>query len=121
MPRESHERKNREVPLADAGQDYARVTTMLGNGRVRAKLSDGTERLCRIRGSMRRREWVRVGDVVLVCFRDELAGDAADVVFRYQPAEVAMLHKMGVHIAADEDDDIADDLIAFEDPDVGDI
>lgn len=111
----AQERKHRELPIAETNQEYARVTAMLGNGRVRAKLVDGEERLCRIRGSMRRREWVHVGDTVLVAFRDELVGDTADVVFKYQPAEVQALVRLGepVHIAADEDEEGMDDVVAF--------
>lgn len=88
---------------------------MLGNGRVRAKFSDGIERQCRIRGSMRRREWVHVGDIVLVALRD-LAGDKADIVFKYQQAEVQRLRRLGepVVIAADEEEASMEDLVTFE-------
>lgn len=108
--------KRREAPFAEDGQQYARVTAMLGNGRVRAAFVDGAERVCRIRGSMRRREWVHVGDTVLVCMR-ELAGDKADIVFRYLPAEVLRLKRLGEPVAitaADEEDVVGDDLVTFE-------
>lgn len=103
-------------PLAEPGQEYARVLAMLGNNRVRAKFSDKSERMCRIRGSMRRRMWVNVGDVVLVAMRDELADEAADIVYRYLPADVQRLRRLGeaVHIAADEDEERMDDMIGFE-------
>lgn len=106
--------RRRDPPLADPGQEYARVTAMLGNNRVRAKFDDKSERVCRIRGSMRRREWVHVGDIVLVSIRDELAGETADIVFRYQPLEVQRLRKLGeaVNIIGDEEDE--DDLVIFE-------
>lgn len=103
--------------MADDGQAYARITAMLGNGRVRAVVvPGGQERLCRIRGSMRRREWVRVGDVVLVCEREGLAGDVADLVYRYDPREVAKLVAWGelVDAAAPDADE---DLIVFQDVD----
>lgn len=111
-----HAEKRREPPLADDCQAYARVTAMQGNGRVMAKFADGVERQCRIRGSMRRREWVHVGDTVLVALRDDLAGDKADIVFRYQPAEAQRLRKLGepVGIAVDEDEAQMDDIVAFE-------
>jgi translation initiation factor IF-1 len=94
---------------------YARVTAMLGNNRVRAKFDDNQERLCRIRGSMRRREWVHVGDIVLVCMRDGMADDTGDIVFRYQPAEVQRLRKLGEPVTiAGDDEDLPDDIVAFE-------
>ena len=39
---------------------------LLGFDRVLVKCQDGHERLCRIRGKMKRRVWIRLGDVVLV-------------------------------------------------------
>lgn len=107
--------RRRDPPLAEEGQEYARVVSMLGNGRVKAKFSDGTERACKIRGSMRRREWVHVGDVVLVALRD-LAGDKADIIFRYQPPEVQRLRKLGeaVHITGDDEEANMDELVTFE-------
>ena len=39
---------------------------MLGFDRVLVSRQDGKERLCRIRGKMKRRMWIRQGDVVLV-------------------------------------------------------
>jgi translation initiation factor 1A len=39
---------------------------MLGFDRIVVKCQDGHERLCRIRGKLKRRVWIRVGDIVLV-------------------------------------------------------
>ena len=113
-------RAKREMPVADHGQEYARVLAMLGNNRVRAKMADSTERVCKIRGSMRRRQWVHVGDVVLVAARDGLAGDTADIVFCYPPGEVDQLRRLGeaVNIVCDEVEAALDEAITFEgDPD----
>lgn len=103
-----------EVPYCEDGQVYGRVLKMLGNGRLTAKCSDGKERACRIRGSMRKREWVRPGDTVLIALR-EFDADKADVIHRYQPADVQKMARYGepVHIAADEDEAAMDDLISF--------
>lgn len=113
-------RAKREAPVAEPGQQYARVLAMLGNNRVRARLADASERVCKIRGSMRRRQWVHVGDVVLVALRDGLAGDTADIVFCYQPAEVQRLHRLGepVRIVCDDEEAAMDEVVTFEgDPD----
>lgn len=117
MPPKRTERR-RDPPYAEDGQEYARVTKMLGNGRVLAKCIDGAERLCRIRGSMRRREWVHVGDIVLLARRNELSTETADIVFKYLAHEVQRLKKMGEPVViggCDVDADDDDDLIAFED------
>ena len=94
--------KKRDMPLREDGQVYASVTKMLGNGRLMAVCGDGVERLCTIRGSMRKREWVQVGDTVLVALRD-FQDHKADVVHRYQDAEVHRLRKLGEDDALDLD------------------
>lgn len=117
--------RGRDMPLREDGQLYACVTKMLGNNRVMAMCGDGQERQCKIRGSMRRREWVRVGDTVLVALRD-FQDAKADLVFKYKDDEVHRLKKLGEEIVARQDDDEdavgGDDVVVFEhDPDDPDV
>ena len=62
-----------------AGTDvFGIALKLLGNDRVLVKCQDGYERICRIRGKMKRRVWIRVGDVVLVSpwdFQSETRGE----------------------------------------------
>ena len=113
--------KAREFPVCKAGQLYARVTKMLGDARVLTTGTDGQERTCKIAGRMRKREWVRIGDLVLVSLREfEADGSRADVVFRYNEIEVRLLGRLGeqLHVPrADGDEAADDDLIQFEPPD----
>jgi translation initiation factor 1A len=92
-------------------QLYARVTRILGNGRVTAQCGDGCERLAKVRGSMRCRDWVRVGDTVLVSVRPDASGKA-DILFKYNAAETAYLKRQseldGLEPAKNDDD--ADDV-----------
>ena len=39
---------------------------MLGAERITVKCQDGKERMCRVRGKLKRRVWIREGDIVLV-------------------------------------------------------
>lgn len=106
-----------QFPVCEEGQVYARVTKMLGDARVLATGTDGRERTCKIAGRMRKREWVRIGDVVLVSLREfEAEGSKADVVFRYSDLEVRQLSRLGerVHVPNTDADDGEDDLIDFE-------
>lgn len=114
--------RGREMPVAEDGQMYARVTKMLGNNRVLAMCNDSQERQCTIRGSMRRREWVRPGDTVLVALR-EFQDAKADIVFKYKDDEVHRLRKLGENLVVEQqDDDEHDDAVAFEhDPDDPDV
>ena len=56
----------REMVMPGEGQLLGIVTQMLGYDRLLVKCGDGHERVCRIRGKMKRRVWIKVGDVVLL-------------------------------------------------------
>lgn len=75
-------------------EEYAMVLKMLGDRRVRAYCYDGTERLCRIRGSMRKKVWIAPNDIVLVSLRD-FTEDCADIIHKYNSDEVKKLKKKG--------------------------
>ncbi|MGQ9538532.1 MAG: translation initiation factor eIF-1A [Candidatus Bathycorpusculaceae bacterium] len=68
---------------------------LLGFDRVLVKCQDGNERLCRIRGKMKRRVWIREGDVVLVSPWDFQSDKRGDVVWRYTHAQAELLRKKG--------------------------
>eukprot|EP01029_Cantina_marsupialis_P028741 TRINITY_DN777948_c0_g1_i1.p1 TRINITY_DN777948_c0_g1~~TRINITY_DN777948_c0_g1_i1.p1 ORF type:complete len:142 (-),score=56.91 TRINITY_DN777948_c0_g1_i1:215-640(-) len=85
--------EKRELDLKTEGQEYAQVTKMLGNGRLEGLCVDGKRRLCHIRGKMRKREWVCVGDIVLLGLR-EYQDDKADVIMKYSTDEARRLQSM---------------------------
>ncbi len=64
--------EGKETPLADPdeAQMYGRIMKTNGNGYFTVFCNDNHERLCHIRGAMRKRVWVEPGDVVLVSLRD---------------------------------------------------
>jgi len=66
---------------------------LLGFDRIMVKCQDGHERLCRIRGKMKRRVWIRQGDVVLVSPWDFQSDKRGDVIWRYTRAQADMLRK----------------------------
>ena len=68
-----------------AGNDVmGLVTKMLGFDRLMVSCQDGHERLCRIRGKMKRRMWIRMGDIVLVSPWDFQTETRGDVFWRYR-------------------------------------
>ncbi len=69
---------------------------LLGFDRVLVKCQDGHERLCRIRGKMKRRVWIREGDVVLVSPWDFQSDKRGDVIWRYTRAQAEMLRRKGL-------------------------
>ncbi|MEM0058111.1 MAG: translation initiation factor eIF-1A [Candidatus Bathyarchaeia archaeon] len=68
---------------------------LLGFDRVLVKCQDGHERLCRIRGKMKRRVWIREGDVVLVSPWDFQSDKRGDIIWRYTHAQAEWLRKKG--------------------------
>lgn len=68
---------------------------VLGGERFLVKCQDGKERLCRIRGKMKRRAWVREGDVVLVSPWDFQADTRGDIVWRYRANQTEWLRNKG--------------------------
>ena len=69
--------------------------TMLGFDRMMVTCQDGHERLCRIRGKMKRRMWIRVGDIVLVSPWDFQADERGDIIWRYKRNQADWLKRKG--------------------------
>jgi len=68
----------------------------LGSSRMRVICMDGKTRICRIPGRMKRKLWVREGDILLI-EPWEFGGDAkGDVVYKYRPNQIALLKKKGL-------------------------
>mmetsp|Transcript_11216 Transcript_11216/g.34345 ORF Transcript_11216/g.34345 Transcript_11216/m.34345 type:complete len:141 (+) Transcript_11216:146-568(+) len=89
-----NEDEKRELIFKEDGQEYAQVKKMLGNGRCEAVCFDGRQRLCHIRGKMRKKVWVNTGDVVLVGLR-EFQDEKADIIMKYTPDEARNLKIYG--------------------------
>jgi len=70
------------------------VESLLGSNRLRVRCLDGHERMARIPGKMKKRIWIRQGDIVIVVpwsFQDE----KADVVWRYTAPQVDWMVRKG--------------------------
>lgn len=82
-----------EMVYPSANDVLGLATKLLGFDRVMVKCQDGHERLCRIRGKMKRRVWIRVGDVVLVSPWDFESDKRGDVFWRYTRAQAEDLRR----------------------------
>jgi len=85
----------RELVLPDVGQVLGIVTQMLGYDRLLVKCTDGHERVCRIRGKMKRRVWIKVGDTVLVAPWDFQRETRGDILWRYTWSQAEWFRKEG--------------------------
>ena len=83
------------LPNRKVNEMFAIADQILGGRRVRAVCEDGESRLARIPGKMRRRQWVREGDLIVVQpwdFQDE----KANVCMRYTKTQSLYLSRKGV-------------------------
>ena len=85
-----------EMVLPSANDVLGVAIKLLGYDRILVKCQDGHERLCRIRGKMKRRVWIRQGDVVLVSPWDFQSDKRGDVFWRYTKAQAEILRRKGL-------------------------
>jgi translation initiation factor 1A len=71
------------------------VEEILGHGKLKVRCNDKKIRLCRIPGKMKKRIWIRQGDVVLVKPWDFQSDEKADVIWRYTRTEANYLERRG--------------------------
>jgi initiation factor 1A len=114
---------DRELVLKEDGQEYARVITMLGDSRLKAKCFDGSERLCRLSGKLRAKKfrgrlggWICQGDIILISTRD-FQDDHADVLIKYTLDEARVLQKSGA--IPDKENLVGPDVDPDDNPEIG--
>jgi translation initiation factor 1A len=81
--------------LPSANDVLGTAVKMLGAERILVKCQDGKERLCRIRGKLKRRVWVREGDIVLVSPWDFQSDKRGDIFWRYRKNQTEWLRNHG--------------------------
>ncbi|XES77566.1 MAG: translation initiation factor eIF-1A [Candidatus Bathyarchaeia archaeon] len=87
----THESKFNQMVLPTENDVLGIAVKMLGADRIMVKCQDGNERLCRIRGKLKRRVWIRDGDVVLVSPWDFQSDTRGDIFWRYRQNQVTWL------------------------------
>jgi translation initiation factor 1A len=69
---------------------------MYGYDRVLVDCADGKQRLCRIRGQLKRRIWIKEGDLVLVSPWDFQRNSRGDIWWRFTKNQALELVRKGV-------------------------
>lgn len=85
-----------EIPEPGPTDVYGVVVKLVGNDRVLVDCSDGKRRLCRIRGQLRRRIWIREGDLVLVSPWDFQSDTRGDIWWRFTRGQASKLAERGI-------------------------
>jgi len=71
------------------------IEQRVGANRMIVKCLDGKQRNCRIPGALRRRLWLRPGDIVIVEPWEFEADTRGNVLFKYTPAQIDWLKRKG--------------------------
>lgn len=71
------------------------VEEMVGGDRLRVKCDDGNGRICRIPGKLRKRVWIRVGDLVLVEPWVVQTNERGNIAFVYTRTQANWIKKRG--------------------------
>lgn len=91
-PKEEIER----LRMPRSGEVLGIVEQMFGFDHLRVRCKDGHVRMCRIRGKIRKRLWVRENDVVTVRPWVVQSEKKADVIYRYTRTQVEWLRRKGI-------------------------
>lgn len=85
----------RRTKLPRGKQTLGILEQRLGGSRTKVRCLDGKTRICRIPGRLKRRLWVREGDILLI-EPWELSGDEkGDIIFKYKHTQVNFLRSKG--------------------------
>ncbi len=82
------------IKLPRGKQSFGVVEQRLGGSRMSVRCFDGKTRICRIPGRLKRRLWIREGDIIIVEPWEYDKGKG-DVLFKYRPSQVDWLKKKG--------------------------
>ncbi len=83
------------VKLPRGDQVFGVLERRLGGSRTQVRCLDGKTRVCRIPGRLKRRLWVREGDILLIQPWEFGGEKKGDVIFKYRPNQVQFLRNKG--------------------------
>ena len=91
----TEEEEIERIRIPKEGEMLGIVELMLGSDKLRVQCNDGKERVVRIPGKLRKRVWIRVGDLILIQPWKVMSDRRADVIWRYTRTQAGWLEKKG--------------------------
>src|SRR4030042_5421026 len=82
------------APLPRGKEMIGTIEQRLGGNKMLVNCSDGKTRNCRVPGRLKRKLWLRPGDVVIV-EPWELDNEKGDVILKYKPNQIEWLKRKG--------------------------
>ncbi|MEM2878316.1 MAG: translation initiation factor eIF-1A [Candidatus Hadarchaeales archaeon] len=93
MPKNQTPEDTSRTRVPQKNEVLGMVEQMFGFDRLRVRCRDGRVRNCRIPGKIRKRMWVREGDVVVVRPWPVQGDERGDIIHRYTSTQVEWLRK----------------------------
>jgi translation initiation factor 1A len=89
------------------GQEFGIVKRPLGGAWILCECLDKIDRVCHIRGRMRKKDWINQGDVVLLGLREH-EDNKADIICKLNPQQVRGFK------GTNENQSSKDDIVEFD-------
>src|SRR3990172_58584 len=83
------------IKLPRGREGFGVLEQRLGASRMRVRCLDGKTRICRIPGRLKRRLWVREGDILVVEPWEFSGEEKGDVLYKYKPIQAKYLEAQG--------------------------
>ncbi len=90
------------TPVPKGNQVFGIVEQRVGGSRMLVRCMDGRQRNCRIPGRLKKRLWVREGDLVIVEPWEFGGDEKGDVILKYRKNQVGYLRQKGYLKQLDE-------------------
>ena len=94
-PEEQMQQEISRIKLPRGSQALGILEQRLGASRMRVKCLDGKTRICRIPGRLKRKLWVREGDILIVEPWEFSGEEKGDILYKYTPTQVVWLKNKG--------------------------
>ena len=78
----------------EALEMFGLVLQRMGTNQIRVQCADGKERICRIPGKLKKKVWMKEGDIVIIRLWD-FQKEKADIIWRYFGTQSERLRREG--------------------------
>ena len=92
----SLEERIASLRLPKEDEVFGIVESSMGSDHMKVRCEDGNKRTARIPGKLRKRVWIREGDLVIIEPWEVQSDEKGDIVYRYTQTQVGWLKKEGI-------------------------
>ncbi len=93
-PSQEEQKPVMRVKLPRENQVIGIIEQRLGGNKMMVSCLDGKQRNCRVPGRLKRKLWLRPGDVIIIELW-EFDKNRGDIIFKYKPSHIEWLKKHG--------------------------